>query len=180
MWPYPIFAQGIIACRISALHEKGLILFTGLTETDTFRSVNWLCILGEFKSTCIVFLVETCVFSISSEFDRRVFNTHVLSSPSEFAILTHNMGCKEVVVPIFSYQLTIASMASEHYSIKLEVFNIMCHQLMLPMATMMVVPVPVRPVNKTRPFSRGALILQVIMFLCENRVWPCETTSIHG
>ena len=66
-------------------------------------------------------------------------------------------------------------MASEHYSIKLEAFNITCHQLTLP--TTMVVPVPVRPVNKTRPFSHGALILKVIKPLHENRIWPCETNT---
>ena len=42
---------------------------------------------------------------------------------------------------------------------------------------MMVVSVPVRPVNKTRPFSHGALILQVITPLCKNRVWPHETND---
>ena len=41
----------------------------------------------------------------------------------------------------------------------------------------MVVPVPVRPVNKTRPFSRGALILKAITPLRENRVWPRETSG---
>ena len=51
-------------------------------------------------------------------------------------------------------------MASEHYSINLEALNIMCHQLTLP--TMMMVPVPVRPVNETRPFLYRVLILQVI------------------
>ena len=33
--------RGVIACSISALHKKGLVLFTGLTGIDTFRSVNW-------------------------------------------------------------------------------------------------------------------------------------------
>ena len=68
-------------------------------------------------------------------------------------------------------------MASEHYSMKLEVFNITCHQLML--STVMVVPVPVRPVNKTRHFLCEALILQVItsLTLHENRL--CETVFSH-
>ena len=68
-------------------------------------------------------------------------------------------------------------MASEHYSIKLEALDITCHQLTPP--TTMVVPVPVRPVNETRPFTRGALILQAITPLRENRVWPRETTYDH-
>ena len=68
-------------------------------------------------------------------------------------------------------------MASQHYSIKLEAFNITCHQLTLP--TTMVVPVPVRPVNKTRPFSHGALILKAIR-MGENRVWPRETSGRVG
>ena len=64
-------------------------------------------------------------------------------------------------------------MASEYYSVMLEALNITCHQLTLP--TTMVAPVPIRPVNKTRPFSRGALILKAITPLRENRVWPRET-----
>ena len=74
-----------------------------------------------------------------------------------------------------SIESTTASMASEYYSVMLEALNITCHQLTLP--TTMVVPVPVRPVNETRPFSRGALILKAITPLRENRVWPRETRS---
>ena len=40
--------------------------------------------------------------------------------------------------------------------------------------------VPVRPVNETRPFSRGALILKAMTPLRENRVWPRETRMIYG
>ena len=37
----PLFLRrGIIACSISSPHEKGLVRFTGLTGTDTSRSVN--------------------------------------------------------------------------------------------------------------------------------------------
>ena len=43
----------------------------------------------------------------------------------------------------------------------------------------MVVSVPVRPVNWTRPSSRGALILQAIMSLHENRVWPREISGFR-
>ena len=43
----------------------------------------------------------------------------------------------------------------------------------------MVVSVPVRPVNWTRPSSRGALILQAIMPLRENRVWPSEISGFR-
>ena len=68
-------------------------------------------------------------------------------------------------------------MASEHYCMKLEAFNITCHQLTLP--TTMVVPVPVRPENETRPFSRGGLILQAITPLCVNRVWPRKTRTVQ-
>ena len=38
--------------------------------------------------------------------------------------------------------------------------------------------VPVRPVNQTRPFSCGTLILQAIAPLREDRVWPRETRYI--
>ena len=40
----------------------------------------------------------------------------------------------------------------------------------------MVVSVPVRPVNRTRPCSRGELILQAITPLRQNRVWPRKTS----
>ena len=61
-WPDPIFAQGVIAFSISASREKGLVSFTDLTGTDTFRSVNWLLHhMVQFESTRIVFSVETCL-----------------------------------------------------------------------------------------------------------------------
>ena len=44
---------------------------------------------------------------------------------------------------------------------------------------MMVVSVPVRPVNRTRPFSCRALILQAMTPLRENRIWLRETRFLH-
>ena len=63
------------------------------------------------------------------------------------------------------------------FMIILTTLNVMYHHLTT--TTTMVVSVPVRPVNQTRPFSRGALILQAMMPLRENRVWPCETNQYY-
>ena len=61
-WPDPIFVQGRYHLQYKRPARKRSVSFTGLTGTDTFRSVNWLLHhLVQFESTFTVFLVETCL-----------------------------------------------------------------------------------------------------------------------
>ena len=62
-WADPIFAQGRYCLQYKHPPEKGLVSFTGLTGTDTFKvSIGYYVHhMVQFESTCTVFLVETCL-----------------------------------------------------------------------------------------------------------------------